>query len=86
MFAAVPNPAHSSMAGDMGRERLHNSRVGAIAEIFGIPISLMLLIPGMFFELMLPCWLLIKGFQPEAYGSRAEVAMTRTVGPVQATR
>jgi hypothetical protein len=51
---------------------------GAIAEIFGIPISLLLLIPGMFFELLLPGWLLIKGFQPEAYGSRAEVMMTPT--------
>jgi hypothetical protein len=40
---------------------------GAIAEIFGIPISLILLIPGGLFELTLAFWLLIKGFQPEAY-------------------
>ena len=40
---------------------------GAIAEIFGIPISLILLIPGGLFELALVFWLLIKGFQPEAY-------------------
>ena len=40
---------------------------GAIAEIFGIPISLILLIPGGIFELVLAFWLLIKGFQPEAY-------------------
>ena len=40
---------------------------GAIAEIFGIPISLILLIPGGLFELALAFWLLIKGFQPEAY-------------------
>jgi hypothetical protein len=59
---------------------------GAIAEIFGIPISLLLLIPGMFFELLLPGWLLIKGFQPEAYGGRAEDVMTQTAGPAQATR
>jgi hypothetical protein len=39
---------------------------GSIAEIFGIPISLMLLIPGGLFELALGFWLLIKGFQPEA--------------------
>jgi hypothetical protein len=45
---------------------------GAIAEIFGIPISLILLIPGGLFELALAFWLLIKGFQPEAYGGRAE--------------
>jgi hypothetical protein len=40
---------------------------GAIAEIFGIPISLILLIPGGLFELALAFWLLIEGFQPEAY-------------------
>ena len=40
---------------------------GAIAEIFGIPISVILLIPGALFELALPFWLFIKGFQPEAY-------------------
>jgi hypothetical protein len=46
---------------------------GPIAEIFGIPISLILLIPGGLFELVLAFWLLVKGFQPEAYGGRAEV-------------
>jgi hypothetical protein len=55
---------------------------GPIAEIFGIPISLILLIPGGLFELALAFWLLIKGFQPEvyarglqpeAYGGHAEV-------------
>jgi hypothetical protein len=40
---------------------------GAIAEIFGIPISLILLIPGGLFELAVAFWLLIKGFNPEAY-------------------
>jgi Domain of unknown function (DUF4386) len=40
---------------------------GAIAEIFGFPISLILLIPGGIFELVVAFWLLIKGFQPEAY-------------------
>ncbi len=40
---------------------------GAIAEIFGIHISLVLLIPGGLFELTVAFWLLIKGFQPEAY-------------------
>jgi hypothetical protein len=47
---------------------------GAIAEVFGIPISVILLIPGRLFELSLAFWLLIKGFQPEAYGGHAEVA------------
>jgi Domain of unknown function (DUF4386) len=46
---------------------------GAIVEILGLPISLILLIPGGIFELALAFWLLIKGFQPEAYDSRAEV-------------
>ena len=40
---------------------------GCIAEIWGIHIGVMLTIPGMFFELVLPFWLFIKGFQPEAY-------------------
>jgi len=51
---------------------------GAIAEIFGVHVSLMLLVPGMLFELALPAWLIFKGFQPEAYAQqRAEpVAVT----------
>jgi len=40
---------------------------GCIAEIFGIHIGTQLTIPGMFFELALPVWLIVKGFQPEAY-------------------
>jgi hypothetical protein len=44
---------------------------GAIAEIFGFHISLMLLVPGMLFELALPAWLIFKGFQPAAYGQEA---------------
>jgi hypothetical protein len=40
---------------------------GCIAEVFGIHIGLVLTIPGMFFELVLPFWLFSKGFQPEAY-------------------
>ena len=41
---------------------------GFIAEIFGIHIGLLFSIPGGLFELALGIWLLIKGFQPEAYG------------------
>ena len=44
---------------------------GAIAEIFGIHIGLIFSIPGGLFELALGIWLLIKGFQPEAYGQDA---------------
>src|SRR5438874_3417378 len=45
--------------------------VGMIAEIFGIHISLMLSIPGIFFEVGLPVWLFVKGFQPEVYSGRS---------------
>jgi hypothetical protein len=41
---------------------------GAIAEIFGIHIGLALSIPGGLFEVVLGFWLIIKGFQPTAYG------------------
>jgi hypothetical protein len=38
--------------------------MGMIAELFGIHIGLVLSIPGIFFEVGLPVWLFIKGFQP----------------------
>jgi hypothetical protein len=41
--------------------------IGAAAEIFGLPIGLVLLIPGAIFELALPAWLLTKGFTPSAF-------------------
>jgi Domain of unknown function (DUF4386) len=44
---------------------------GTIAEIFGIHIGLAFSIPGGLFELALGFWLLIKGFQPDVYGSVA---------------
>jgi len=44
---------------------LHMS--GAAAEIFGAPLSLVLLIPGGIFEVTLAIWLLVKGFAPGAY-------------------
>ena len=44
---------------------------GTIAELFGSHIGLMLSIPGGLFELALGFWLLIKGFQPAAYGQEA---------------
>ncbi len=40
---------------------------GAGAEIFGAPLSLVLLIPGGLFEVTLAIWLLVKGFTPAAY-------------------
>jgi Domain of unknown function (DUF4386) len=44
---------------------------GAIAEIFAIHIGLLLSIPGGLFEVVLGCWLLIKGFAPKAYGQES---------------
>jgi len=46
---------------------------GTIAEIFGLHIGLYLTIPGFFFELVLPFWLVFKGFQPEAYQGQPTV-------------
>jgi hypothetical protein len=59
---------------------------GAIAEIFGMPIGVMLSIPGGLFEVAVGVWLLVKGFQPEAYGSRAEVVVSSAVGPAPAAQ
>jgi len=42
---------------------------GAAAELFGAPISLVLLIPGGIFEVTLAFWLIIMGFTPAAYGA-----------------
>jgi Domain of unknown function (DUF4386) len=52
---------------------------GAIAELLGIHIGLLLTIPGMFFELVLPFWLFTKGFQPAAYAGRADRRTDATV-------
>lgn len=41
---------------------------GAIFELFGVHISLVLLIPGGIFEVSLAVWLLVKGFKAEAFG------------------
>jgi len=50
---------------------------GTIAEIFGIHIGLILSIPGGLFEVALGFWLLIKGFQPEAYGQEDKSPLVR---------
>ena len=41
--------------------------LGAICELFGLHISMVLLIPGGIFEVSLGIWLLVKGFRPDAY-------------------
>jgi hypothetical protein len=44
---------------------------GTIAEIFGVHIGLYLTMPGFFFELVMPAWLIFKGFQPAVYPGQA---------------
>ncbi len=44
---------------------------GAIAEIFGLPIGVLLSVPGGLFELAVGLWLIFKGFEPAAYGQEA---------------
>jgi len=46
---------------------------GAIAEIFGTHIGVMLSIPGGLFEVALAFWLIFKGFQPNAYGQESDM-------------
>jgi hypothetical protein len=46
---------------------------GTIAELFGVHIGLLLTMPGFFFELALPLWLLTKGIQPRAFAGPAGI-------------
>lgn len=55
---------------------------GCIAEIFGIHIGLICSILGGLFEVAVGIWLIIKGFQPEAYDPSQAVVITPTVRPV----
>ena len=50
---------------------------GAVAEVLQIHIGLMLSIPGGLFELAFGLWLLIKGFQPDAYGESGKALSAR---------
>lgn len=45
--------------------------VGAVLELFGIELGLMFSIPGGLFELILPVWLIIKGFDSSSIVSKA---------------
>ena len=40
---------------------------GTVAELFGIPLSLLSTIPGGLFEIGLGAWLIVMGFEPAAY-------------------
>ena len=54
---------------------------GAAAEIFGAPISLVLLIPGGIFEVTLAIWLLVKGFTPAAFDGVRHADRNRNLSP-----
>jgi hypothetical protein len=59
-------PRWLAMSGLIGYACLMTGQIAAILGI--IPnIGLYSVIPGLFFELALPFWLIIKGFQPQAY-------------------
>jgi hypothetical protein len=45
--------------------------IGVVAELFGVHIGTMMLIPGALFEIALPFWLFIKGFGAQAYARAA---------------
>jgi hypothetical protein len=49
---------------------------GSISEIFGLPLSLFLLIPGALFEIGIALWLILKGFQPAAVAKGASPTVT----------
>ncbi len=70
LFRTKLIPRYLSVGGLIGYPML---AAGAIAEIFGLHIGLALSIPGALFELVLAFWLIIKGFQPEVYETRADV-------------
>ncbi len=47
---------------------------GTVAEVFGVHVGLYLTMPGFFFELAFPVWLLTKGFRREPFEGRLAVA------------
>ena len=73
VFAAVSDPSGPSIPGGWGVIGYAIFLVGAKAEIVGIHIGPILLIPGGLFELAFAFWLLIKGFEPAAH--RAQPVM-----------
>ena len=45
--------------------------IGAVLELFGFEVGLMLSIPGGLFELILPIWLIVKGFNTSSIAADA---------------
>ncbi|MCB8946142.1 MAG: DUF4386 domain-containing protein [Ardenticatenaceae bacterium] len=56
-------PQWMSLLGFVGYAALF---IGAVLELFGLSVGLMLSIPGGIFELILPLWLIVKGFNVAA--------------------
>jgi hypothetical protein len=54
---------------------------GAVSEIFGLQISLYLLIPGAIFEIGIALWLIVKGFEPAAV-AKGSASLDTTDRPV----
>jgi hypothetical protein len=46
--------------------------VGSSMELFDLPLSNLMLIPGALFEVGLALWLIVKGFNPAPYGDMAD--------------
>jgi len=82
LFRTKLVPRFLSVGGLIGYPLL---MAGAFEEIFGIHIGLMLSIPGALFELGLAFWLIIKGFQPDAYHGRPDVVKAPTARPALVT-
>ena len=57
---------------------------GMIAELFSIHIGTALSIPGGAFEVTLACWLIVKGFRPEAYGRVSQSPVVRPAAELDA--
>ncbi len=55
---------------------------GSVSEIFGLPLSLYLLIPGAAFEISIAFWLIFKGFRPAV--SDGNVAPSAAAPPAEA--
>lgn len=82
LFRTKLIPRFLSIAGLVGYPLL---AAGAIAQIFGVRIGLVLSIPGGLFELALGFWLVIKGFDHHAYDGRARALIApREMPPIVA--
>ena len=52
--------------------------VGALLEILGFRVGLVLAIPGGLFEFFIAFWLLVKGFNPSAFNHPQSLEMFRS--------